>query len=175
MTRTLRLLLIPLAAVAAVVWLAGSAGAAGSTKKIVIYSAPLQEAFVANADDQIRGAVNNPYGIHSGKPQLDEKNDGPFAGDEALFSFDVYSHPDLSGKLGTATFTCQYYFDKNAFCDVSFQLKQGTLIGAGTLKSTANAFELVVTGGYGGYAGERGDVEASQSGKHAQKIAFTIN
>ena len=69
--------------------------------KIDVYSAPAQETFVANADDEARGAVNNPFGTHNGSPASSEKTNGPFAGDEALFSFDVYtsSRPSVEGRI----------------------------------------------------------------------------
>ena len=151
----------------------GPAAAAGPTK-LAIYSAPANETFVANADDEARGSANNPYGTHTHSASVSEKNNGPFAGDEALFSFDVYSSPSLATKIGSAVYTCQYYFNKNAFCDASFQLKGGTLIAAGALNFTAKTFALAVTGGYGTYAGATGDVEASPSGKGAQRLVFVL-
>ncbi len=150
------------------------AEAANRLTKIDVYSAPAQETFVANADDEARGAVNNPFGTHNGSPAASEKTNGPFAGDEALFSFDVYTTPGLQSKAGSAVYTCWYYFNKNAFCDASFQLKGGTLIAAGTLNFEGKAFALAITGGYGKYTRATGDVEATASGKNAQHLAFVL-
>ncbi len=152
----------------------GPANAAKGVTKIDVYSAPAQETFVANADDEARGAVNNPFGTHNGSPASSEKTNGPFAGDEALFSFDVYTSPGLQSKAGSAVYTCWYYFNKNAFCDASFQLKGGTLIAAGTLNFEGKKFALAITGGYGKFSRMTGDVEASASGKNAQHLAFVL-
>jgi hypothetical protein len=152
---------------------------AAAVQKIVVYSLPTHEAFVANADDEIRGDVSNPFGTHisraaSGLGALDEKQ-GPFPGDEALFSFNVFKTGSLETNLGSAVFTCQYYFNKNAFCDVSFQMNGGTLMGAGAFNFSASTFALAITGGYGTYSGMTGDVSATPSGKFAQRLFFTLN
>ena len=103
-------------------------------------------------------------GRHRASANLDEKQ-GPFPGDEALFSFNVFKTGSLQTTIGSAVFTCQYYFDKNAFCDVSFQMNGGTLIGAGTLNFNATTFALAITGGYGKYSGFTGDVAADPERK----------
>jgi hypothetical protein len=161
---------------------AGSASSApkkAPSQQITVYSLPTHEAFVANADDELRGDVSNPFGTHisraaSGLGALDEKQ-GPFPGDEALFSFNVFKTGSLQTTLGSAVFTCQYYFDKNAFCDASFQMNGGTLIGAGAFSFNATQFALAITGGYGKYTGFTGDVQATPSGKFAQRLSFTLN
>lgn len=162
------------ASLVAAAFTSGSAGAAKRITKINVYSAPAQETFVANADDEARGAVNNPFGEHFGSPATNEKTNGPFAGDEALFSFDVYTTPGLQAKAGSAVYTCQYFFNKNAFCDASFQLKGGTLIAAGTLNFEGKSFALAITGGYGKYGGVHGEVDAFPSGKNAQHLVFVL-
>jgi hypothetical protein len=151
---------------------------AATPQTIVVYSLPTHEAFVANADDEIRGDVSNPFGTHisrkaSGLANLDEKQ-GPFPGDEALFSFSVFKTSSLEVNTGSAVFTCQYYFDKNAFCDVSIQLNGGTLIGAGAFNFNAPTFAIAITGGYGKYTGASGDVQATPSGKIAQRLLISL-
>ena len=168
----------------AVAALVGASVASGSTARaiphpITLYSSPTHEAFVANADDEIRGDVSNPFGTHisreaSGLSNLDEKQ-GPFPGDEALFTFNVYPTGKLQASVGSAVFTCQYYFDKNAFCDVSFQLNGGSLVAAGAFNFNAPTFALAITGGYGKYSGASGDIEASPSGKLAQRLSFVFS
>jgi hypothetical protein len=172
LTLSLAALVLSLAVAAAG---SGRAAAAGALTKVDVYSAPAQETFVANADDEARGAANNPFGTHNGAPATNEKTDGPFAGDEALFSFDVYTTPGLRSQAGSAVYTCWYYFNKNAFCDASFQLKGGTLIAAGTLNFEGKAFALAITGGYGKYAGTTGEIQASPSGKSAQHLVFLLS
>ena len=160
-------------------------GAAASAPKrvatpqtITVYSLPTHEAFVANADDELRGDVSNPFGTHisrkaSGLANLDEKQ-GPFPGDEALFTFSVFKSSSLQVNAGSAVFTCQYYFDKNAFCDISLQLPGGTLIGAGAFNFSAPKFAIAITGGYGKYTGASGDLEATPSGKIAQRLVVSL-
>ena len=66
---------------------------------------------------------NNPFGSYSDiTAATKEKGHGPFAGDLSLFTFTLYTNATLSHKAGSATFTCQYNFNKNAFCDVSYEL-----------------------------------------------------
>jgi len=150
--------------------------AAQAGERIVLYSDPIHEAYVANADDEERGAVSNPFGVHLSRAAAGlTATKGPYAGDEAVFSFNVYASSSLNTKVGSAVYTCQYYFDKNAFCDVSFQLKGGTLIGAGTLNFDAKKFGLAITGGYGKYGGATGDVQATPVGKTSQRLAFTLD
>jgi hypothetical protein len=99
---------------------------------------------------------------------------GPFPGDEALYSFTVYRDKALTQKLGSAVYTCVYAFDKIGICNASFQLGNSIMVGTGTVDFTAPAFELGVTGGAGQYASTAGDVNADPSGKHAQRLVFTI-
>jgi hypothetical protein len=156
----------------------GSTVAATGTQKLTVYSNPVHEAFVANADDELRGDVSNPFGTHisraaAGLTNLDEKN-GPFPGDEALYSFDLFKNANLEAKAGSAVYTCQYYFDKYAYCDVSFQLIGGSLIGAGAFSFASKSFALAITGGYGKYSGVTGDVNVSSSGTRGQRLVFAL-
>lgn len=146
----------------------------GKPQQISVYSASTAETFVDNNDDEARGAVNNPFGTHDKAAASKEQGDGPFPGDQAVFTFQLYANAKLDTALGSAVYTCQYYFDKYAFCDASFRLKDGTLIAAGTLNFNGQTFALAVTGGYGRYAGAEGDLEASPSGKHAQRLVFRL-
>jgi hypothetical protein len=143
---------------------------------ITAYSMPGQQTFVDNNDDEARGDVNNPFGTHDNKAATiaSEHANGPFAGDEALFSFTVYTNGRLTKKGGSAVYTCQYYFAKNAFCDASFQLAGGTVFGAGTLNFNATKFALAITGGSGKYIRTKGDVQVSPLGKQAQRLVFVL-
>jgi hypothetical protein len=99
---------------------------------------------------------------------------GPFAGDAADYSFNVYRDATLKTRVGTALFTCQYNFSKNAFCDVSFQLKSGTMIANGAFNFDVSHFALDVTGGDGAYSDAGGEVEVSPSADHAQRLIFQL-
>jgi hypothetical protein len=150
--------------------------AAKGTHGLVAYTRPLDQAFIDNTDSSGLGSKNNPFGTRQKAPGQagSEAADGPFPGDEALYSFAVYRDASLTHKLGTAVYTCVYAFDKNGICNASFQLDTGTLIGTGTLDFTAPAFELAMTGGAGQYAGAVGDLRADPSGKQAQRLVFTL-
>ena len=144
--------------------------------RLIAYTRAVNQAFIDNTDSSGLGSKNNPFGTRQKAPSQagSEAADGPFPGDEALYSFTVYKDASLTSRIGTAVYTCVYAFDKNGVCDASFQLDGGTLIGTGTLDFTAPTFELAMTGGTGQYAGAAGDVRADPSGKHAQRLAFSI-
>ena len=166
-----------LAALTASAVVAGPAAAAAPARHLVLYSFAEQEQYINNSDSASRGQGNNPFGNYKDLAPLVNKNsNGPFPGDEALFSFNLYSNPTLKTKVGAAIFTCQYSFNKNAYCDVSFQLaKGGTLIASGSFDFNASNFSLAVTGGYGSYEGSYGTMQETPSAHHAQKLTFQFS
>ena len=91
-----------------------------------------------------------------------------------MYSFNVYADKALTRQIGSALYTCEYSFGRNGFCDATFQLAGGTVIGAGILNFSSQAFTLAVTGGVGKYAGMVGDLQTSASGNHAQRLLFTL-
>jgi hypothetical protein len=152
-----------------------AAHAAGAQQKLTLWSVATEEQFVNNADDRERGKGNNPFGNYKDLTATTaEKGNGPFPGDEALFKFSVYTSSDLKKSAGTALFTCEYNFDKNAFCDATYQLPGGTLVGAGEFNFNAPRFAIAITGGTGKYRGVRGDLEASPGPGHSQKLLVTF-
>jgi len=156
----------------------GAADVAAPWHKLNLYSIATHEQFINNNDDEARGDVNNPFGtISPNAASVVEKHyNGPFPGDEALFAFNLYTSASLKTMAGTAIYTCQYYFNKSAFCDASFALNNGALmIGAGTFGLNATTFALAVTGGYGKDGEVTGDVEASPSAHHAEDLLFTLH
>jgi hypothetical protein len=175
---TLRRTTIVLAGIAtAAVLVSGITASAASlgVKQMTIYSIAQQENFVNNADDRTRGIGHNPFGNFKDlSPSTQGNQNGPFPGDEAIFSFNLYKDAALTKRIGAATFTCQYDFDQDAFCDAAFHLtKQGTLIAGGTFNFNADGFTLVVTGGLGAYLRAHGVLKETPSAKHAQRLAFT--
>jgi len=179
----LRRRLAPLlgAAAAGAAFVAGSAGGASGAdaQKLTLYSIAEQEQYVNNADDRTRGEGNNPFGNYKDvTPVANKSSVGPFPGDEALFSFNLYTDPGLKKRAGSAIFTCQYNFDKNAFCDASFQVaagSKGTLIASGSFNFNATQFTLTVTGGTGPFVGRKGTVSETPSRNHAQKLGFELS
>ncbi len=150
------------------------AAAASAGQKLTIYSLAQEEQFVNNADDRARGKGNNPFGkFNDVAPSSDKAAAGPFPGDEALFKFDLYSASNLKTRIGSAIFTCQYNFGKNAFCDATFHLKGGdSLIAAGQFNFNATKFALSVTGGTGRYQDLKGVLDETPSANHAQRLSF---
>ena len=154
---------------------AGTAAAATGPTTLTLYSVATAEQFVNNEDDRARGAGNNPFGSYSDiTAATKEKGHGPFAGDLSLFTFTLYTNASLSHKAGSAAFTCQYNFNKNAFCDVSYELARGTLFAAGGFDFNATHFTLAITGGYGAYSRMTGNVATSPSRNNAQRLDFLI-
>jgi hypothetical protein len=148
----------------------------GAARTLSQYSAPTHETFVDNDDDEARGDLNNPFGYHHAQAAANkESGEGPFPGDEALFSFDTSAQGALKPQSGTAIYTCQYSFFKNAFCDATFQLKDGTLIGAGESNFDSRTFAMAITGGTGAYNGLSGDVQLTPHGQHAQHLVFQLH
>lgn len=106
---------------------APKAAAPATRGQLTLYTTPLAQQFIDNNDDEARGDVNNPWGAHdsAASNRIDEHTDGPYPGDETLFGFGVYRNARLTGKVGSAVYTCQYYFSKNGFCDAEYQLRGG--------------------------------------------------
>ena len=85
-------------------------------------------------------------------------------------------HADASLKTiaGSATLTCYYYFGKNAFCDATYQLRSGTLIGGNAIAFSATHFRGCDHGRHEQVPHGDRDAEASPSGKQAQRLDFAI-
>jgi hypothetical protein len=159
--------------------LTGASSISAKTRRyITAYSTSERQTFIDNNDDEARGDVNNPFGKRDDKAAsiIDEHANGPFPGDEALFSFVVYANSSRTTKAGVAVYTCQYYFDKNAFCDGSYRFTDGsTMFGAGTFNFDAKKFALAITGGSGRYGDAKGDVEVSPVGEQSQRLFFVLS
>jgi hypothetical protein len=145
-------------------------------RQFVVYSVTKQEQFIDNGDDEARGWTANPFGLRDRSQEFAENEDkgGPYPGDSALFTFDLYTAPDLKTKAGSAVFTCFYYFGKDAFCDATYQLRGGTLFGGNAFGFDATTFAIAITSGTSKYLGMAGDVQQSPSGKQTERLSFTI-
>ena len=85
----------------------GSPNAEPAPKTFTLYSIVVQKHFVNNQDDRARGKGNNPFGNFAApfvSPPSEELNNGPFVGDMALLTYDLYTSPKLETKVGTAAF-----------------------------------------------------------------------
>jgi hypothetical protein len=161
-----------------------------------VYAYPDSEQYLDHNDDEARGTADNPFGARVyaqciGLPHprevtcsdlatqrasavVKEHNNGPFAGDQAVFSLKVYATPARTAEKGTATLTCQYDFAKNGFCNETIQFKDGTLFAAGTFNFNAKQFALPVTGGTGAYAGLSGEVTEAPGANHTEHLSFAL-
>jgi len=151
--------------------------AANGFHYLTLYSAVKKVQFVDNADDEARGYADNPFGFRNKSAAAAENEDknGPFAGDLAFFSFTVYSDAARHKPVGVAAFTCQYYFDRNAFCDATYELKRGNLTAGGASVFDANNFTLAVTGGTGAYVNSVGEIDITEkSAGNSQQLHFVI-
>ena len=109
----------------------GAAAAATGQQKLTIYSVPLLAQYIDKADDRQRAVGHNPFKADTGKLAPTDKGKGPFAGDDTLYSFALYTSLDLKKKVGSAVYTCHYNFAKNALCNAYFELNGGTLLASG--------------------------------------------
>lgn len=151
--------------------------ASEAPRRIVLYSEALQEQFIDNRDDEARGDVNNPIGYTNAKAAavVSEHEHGPFAGDEAFYTFKLFRNAKLTESAGSAAFTCEYLFRRDAFCFASYQLSGGSLTGAGTFDFNAKRFTIAITGGTGTVRAAGGEMLASASNRKTQRLVFTLN
>jgi hypothetical protein len=170
---------LALTAIAAIASFAsGSAGAAPKApQRVNLYSITTEEQFLNHADDRQRGFGDNPFGnFKAPTPTTKERNAGPFPGDQALFTFKLYSAANRKKPVGLALFSCTYSFNQQGFCDAAWQLKDGTVIGSGPVDFNAKNFSLVITGGTSKYRGVTGNVVSKASPKvGAVNLAFTLD
>jgi hypothetical protein len=167
------LLLLTLVIYAAL--LASTSSAAHAKRTLVIFSVAEQEQFINHQDDRIRGGSKNPFGNFNDVTASTQTGAGPFPGDQSVFSFNLYADPLLKRRVGTASFTCQYNFAKNAFCDASFQLPaKSTLIANGSFNFESSRFTLAVVGGAGTYLAASGVLTETPTTNHAQRLVFDL-
>jgi hypothetical protein len=133
-------------------WAPGVAVAASGmgavSGRLEVFSVATAVQFINNADDEVRGAGNNPFGAATAKlqPRLSLKGNGPFAGDVTVYSFDLYGDAALHGKTGSASLTCYYNYRAHALCMAYYELSGGTIVASGPVDFTGTGFTLVVTG-----------------------------
>jgi hypothetical protein len=142
---------------------AGVARSADSSgKSFAIYAKPSTVEFMNHADDRVRGMAANPFAANAQALVLvtkgTEKGNGPFPGDDILYTFKLYPDAKLSKSDGTATFTCYYTFAKRATCEAYFKLNGGLLLASGQIQFGSSHFTLSASGGTEAYLGQRGAV-----------------
>jgi hypothetical protein len=155
---------------------AGTGSAAVSPHALRIFTVASGAAFINTADDRARGVKNNPFDASTNRlrPKLRETGNGPFPGDVAVFSFDLYTSQALKRPAGSASYTCYFNYGKRALCQAFYELRGGTLTAAGPVDFNKTGFRLVVTGGTKKYLAARGQVTSVQAARNAQRVDFEL-
>jgi hypothetical protein len=148
---------------------------AKSPQHMMLYSVATGEQFLRYSDDRQRGYGNNPFGnFKDTKAQINRHKNGPLPGDIDDFEFNVFTGADLKHRVGTAKITCQYNFNLLAFCDATYELGNGTILGAGQIDFKTSSFKIAVTGGTGAYQGRTGELDSTPATNRAQRLAITL-
>ena len=134
--------------------------------------------FMNHADDRLRGMSTNPFNqkadaviIEAGGKQ---KGNGPFPGDDVLYTFKLFADAKRTKAAGMATFTCYFQFVKRATCDSYFDLAKGVLLASGEVRFAANRFTLGVTGGTSRYFGALGQMNSVPATGNAQRFDLRV-
>jgi hypothetical protein len=171
-------LLTAIALVAAALAVPAASGATRASQKVTVYAVPTTVQFMNHADDRLRGMSTNPFKLKSDAVIIGvngkEKGNGPFAGDDILYAFKLFTDVRRSKKVGTAMFTCYYQFQKVATCDAYFDLAGGTLLASGQVRFGASHFALGVTGGTHSFFGALGEVGSSPATGNAQRFDLRL-
>jgi hypothetical protein len=103
-----------------------------------------------------------------------QKENGPFPGDDVLYSRKLYANAKHDKQVGSAVFTCFYLFEKRAVCHAYFDLKGGMVLASGRVPYNSSRYTLSVTGGTGDYLGVRGTVRAAPA-RNAQLLELRLS
>jgi hypothetical protein len=156
---------------------ASAVRAADAKKNLTVYAIPTTVQFMNHADDRLRGMSTNPFNqakaivITAGS---NEKADGPFPGDDILYSFRLYTSPAQKQQVGAAVFTCYDDFLKHAICNAYFDLDAGVVLASGSVAFNNPHFTLGVTGGTRTYLGALGQVNSVPARKNAQRFDLAL-
>ncbi len=168
------------AATAAAVAGAGSYGAPATreTHSIVLYAKVIRVQFINHADDRQRGGLTNPFNADARLPPPPNANvgkKGARAGDNALFSFKLYSDAKLAKRVGSVVYSCTFNVAHQAICEADFELKGGTMFASGPADLDTAEFTLPVNGGTGAYLGARGEFTSRPAAqKNTHRLTFLL-
>jgi len=147
-------------------------------RSFVVYAKPTRAQFINHNDDRDRGHIRNPFNPDPlpAHPKSNTGKKGARAGDNALFSFKVYSDRRLTRLIGSAVYSCTFNFAQEAICEASFDLNGGTMVALGPATLDDANIVLPVIGGTGRYAGAHGQLTSRPSGakNNAQIIRFRL-
>jgi hypothetical protein len=174
----IRLLLAPVVLLATALPVAVASGSAQAMQKLTVFAVPSTVQFMNHADDRLRGMSTNPFKLKAQavifKANGKEKGNGPFAGDDILYAFNLFADAKRSQPAGTAMFTCYYGFGKRATCDSYFDLTKGLLLASGQVQFGATHFTLGVTGGTHAYLGALGQLSSMPAADNAQRFDLQV-
>jgi hypothetical protein len=175
---SIRLLFAAVVLLATALPAAVASGSTRATQKLTVYAVPTTVQFMNHADDRLRGMSINPFKLKAQAAILNangkEKGNGPFPGDDILYSFKLFADAERTQPTGTAIFTCYYGFGKRATCDSYFNLAQGLLLASGQVPFGQARFTLGVTGGTHTYLGALGQLNATPAVKNAQRFDLQV-
>jgi hypothetical protein len=152
-------------------------------RALTVYSVATGLQYINSADDSARGHVNNPLDSTANKlaPKRSGGGDGPFAGDIAVYSVNLYSDSTLKRHAGSGVYTCYFNYDQHALCQAYYKLGVGgTLVASGPIDFKTSGFTIVMTGGTNTYLGVRGEVDVAVATvgaakrKNAQRVDFEL-
>jgi hypothetical protein len=166
---SIRLLFAAVVLLATALPAAVASGSTRATQKLTVYAVPTTVQFMNHADDRLRGMSINPFKLKAQAAILNangkEKGNGPFPGDDILYSFKLFADAERTQPTGTAIFTCYYGF---------FNLAQGLLLASGQVPFGQARFTLGVTGGTHTYLGALGQLNATPAVKNAQRFDLQV-
>ncbi len=150
--------------------------AAKSPQRLTLYSVATAEQYQNYSDDRQRGYGNNPFGnFKDTTSTIKRTKSSPFPGDLEYFALVVYKDAALKKRVGTASITCQFGVNKQAFCNAQYQLNNGVLVGAGAIDFKTSSFAIAIVGGSGKYQGLRGELDATPAAHRSQRLAFELS
>lgn len=158
----------------------GVGQASTGRQQLRVYAVPSTAQFMNHADDRVRGMSINPFNVNLKKLQVvlatngKEKGNGPFPGDDVLYTFKLYSDSSLKAGAGSALFTCYYGYGKRATCDSYFDLRGGLVLASGEVVFNSKQFALGISGGTSTYLGATGELKASPAAKSALRIDLVL-
>lgn len=150
------------------------ASATASSHALTIYARITQSQFVDHSDDRKRGDFANPFNTDTTIPPP-KSGAGALPGDNALFTFTLYSDPTLKRRVGTGTYSCTFNFAHRALCEADLELRSGTMIADGPIDFNSTRFTLAVTSGTGKYLGVRGQVASSPASANVHRLSFLFS
>jgi hypothetical protein len=157
-----------------------SATAAPTVHTFTFYTVATGAQYLNNGDDRGRGIHDNPFDAATSKlkPKLSERGDGPFPGDVAVFTLNLFANATLQKNIGSGAYTCYYNYAKHALCEAYYELngrnRTSTLLAAGSVDFDNTArFDMIITGGTQTYRDARGALSAAPSGT-AERVQLRL-